>query len=84
MKTVSEPLSQTRSKLPAYAAAPRLVRLTGEPEVTGTFQLPKMKLAREGFDITKTHDATFLLNASAKEYVRFDIQSPLKDRHNRA
>ena len=54
--------------LPAYAA-PVFVRLTGEPDVTGTFKHRKMELQGEGFDVERVADPILVRDEEAGAYV---------------
>jgi fatty-acyl-CoA synthase len=55
-------------RLPAYAA-PVFVRLQGEADVTGTFKLRKVDLAKEGYDPAVVKDPLWLRDDSARAYV---------------
>jgi fatty-acyl-CoA synthase len=54
--------------LPAYAA-PIFVRLTGEPDVTGTFKHRKVELQSEGFDVERIADPILVRDDEAGAYV---------------
>jgi fatty-acyl-CoA synthase len=54
--------------LPAYAA-PVFVRLTGEPDVTGTFKHRKVELQDEGFDVERITDPILVRDDEAGAYV---------------
>ena len=53
-------------RLPSYAV-PRFLRIMPSVEVTGTFKLKKVKLRKEGFDISLP-DPIFILDLSRKVY----------------
>ncbi len=55
-------------RLPGYAA-PVFVRIQGEADVTGTFKLRKVDLAKEGYDPAKVPDPLYLRDDAAKAYV---------------
>jgi fatty-acyl-CoA synthase len=55
-------------RLPAYAA-PVFVRLQGEADVTGTFKLRKVDLAKEGYDPAVVKDPLWLRDDAARAYV---------------
>jgi fatty-acyl-CoA synthase len=59
------------SSLPLYAV-PAFVRVQPEAEVTGTFKLRKVELAREGYDPAKVNEPLFVRDDSAKSYVPLD------------
>jgi fatty-acyl-CoA synthase len=54
--------------LPRYAM-PLFVRLLAEQEVTGTFKIRKVDLAREGFDPGRIRDPLYLRDDAAGAYV---------------
>lgn len=54
--------------LPTYAV-PVFVRMIGSVDLTGTFKLKKVKLRKEGFDLTALSDPLFVLDASRKAYL---------------
>ncbi len=55
-------------RLPAYAA-PVFVRLQGEADMTGTFKLRKLDLAKEGYDPAVVKDRLWLRDDAARAYV---------------
>jgi fatty-acyl-CoA synthase len=55
-------------ELPAYAA-PVFVRLTDEPDVTGTFKHRKMELQDEGFDVERITDPVLVRDDEAGAYL---------------
>jgi hypothetical protein len=55
-------------ELPAYAA-PVFVRLTDEPDVTGTFKHRKMELQDESFDVERIADPVLVRDDEAGAYV---------------
>jgi fatty-acyl-CoA synthase len=55
-------------RLPGYAA-PIFVRLQGEADITGTFKLRKVELAKEGFDPGQVRDPLFVRDDAARAYV---------------
>jgi fatty-acyl-CoA synthase len=61
------------SSLPLYAV-PVFVRVQREAEVTGTFKLRKVELAREGYDPARVSDPLFVRDDAAKSYVPLDAE----------
>jgi fatty-acyl-CoA synthase len=55
-------------RLPGYAA-PIFVRLQSEADVTGTFKLRKVELAKEGFDPSLVKDRLFVRDDAERAYV---------------
>lgn len=55
--------------LPSYAV-PYFIRVTDSLETTGTFKLSKVKMQREGFDVTNIKDALYFLDKG--QYKRLD------------
>ncbi|OQR73578.1 long-chain fatty acid transport protein 4-like [Tropilaelaps mercedesae] len=70
-------LSKMRAELPPYAV-PLFLRLAKEIELTSTFKLKKVELARDGYDITKTSDPIFCFDKSVDAYVRMDDEIYMK------
>lgn len=50
-----------KAQLPAYAV-PLFVRVTQNPQTTGTFKYQKVQLKKEGFDVAQVADPLFRLN----------------------
>jgi fatty-acyl-CoA synthase len=61
------------SSLPLYAV-PVFVRVQPEAEVTGTFKLRKVELAREGYDPARVSEPLFVRDDAAKSYVPLDAE----------
>lgn len=52
--------NEIKESLPAYAR-PIFIRIASNLDMTGTFKLKKVDLQRDGYDITKIHDAIYLM-----------------------
>lgn len=65
---LDELLQHLTHKLPAYAV-PLFVRITSNVDTTGTFKYQKVKLKKEGYDITAVDDPLFALSKELGRYV---------------